>query len=110
MGRSSAQDEPIRASSLSSLGAAIIRPCLQYFLKRWIGRNGSLHGGTQEEQEDKKRILRSLRIDVYAEVARRIRPIERKLLIPQPSAALKKLAPVKQKNWLAFAHALNQLL
>jgi hypothetical protein len=52
------------------MGAAMVRPCLQYFLERWKARNATLHGGTKEEQADKQQLLRNACIDEYQEAAR----------------------------------------
>jgi hypothetical protein len=52
------------------MGAAMVRPCLQYFLERWKARNATLHGGTKEEQADKQQLFRNVRIDEYREAAR----------------------------------------
>jgi hypothetical protein len=41
------------------LGAALVHPCLKYFLKQWIERNATLHGGTKEEQENKQQVMRN---------------------------------------------------
>jgi hypothetical protein len=34
------------------VGAALVRPCIQYFLKRWIERNAALHGGTKKKRNE----------------------------------------------------------
>ena len=87
-----------------TLGAALIRPCLQFFLHRWIERNAALHGGTKEEREHKQQLLRNKRIDEYAEASRRLIPRDKKILFIHKPEAIKKLRPAQQKNWLAFAH------
>ena len=89
---------------LIQLGASMVRPCIKYFLQRWLARNASLHGGTKEEQESKQQILRNIRINEYAEAARRILPVDRKELFTYRPSAIKKLSPAQQKNWLSFAH------
>jgi hypothetical protein len=86
------------------MGAALVRPCLNYFLKRWIARNAALHGDTKETREQKQQALRDLRIDEYAEAAEYLLPRDRKTLLVHTAPQLKRLRPAQQRNWLAFAH------
>ena len=91
--------------TITQMGAAMVRPCLHYFLKWWIECNAALHGGTKEQQAEKQQTIRECCIDEYHAAAQNLLPRDKKILFLYPPDAIKLLSLTRQKSWLLFTHS-----